>query len=402
MICCIAGKNNIAVNALQYLLEEKKVAKENLVVITNQTDDGVDAWQQSLKFWAQKWGIKEVTLEDVYAIEDLIFLSLEFDKIIKPKRFKTKQLYNFHFSLLPKYKGMFTSILPIVNGEVESGVTFHEIDAGIDTGAIISQKSFAIDINDSGLDLYFKYLEHALELFKENIDAVLANSVKSTPQPIIGASYYSNKALDFSAIQIDYNKTAYEVHNQLRAFCFRTYQLPKFNDSFIYKTELTKGTSRLRAGRVIQETEAYYEISTIDYNLKLFKDYYQEFWTYCENGDLEGIKRIIGLIPDLNQRNKQGWNALIMACFNGHLEVVKYLCEQEIDIHTTNYKGTSCLMYAKSAAERSGNTAVMEFLLDCDVDINHKDNKDRTILNYAQTDNSQFIVDFLIEKGGQE
>ncbi|WP_236847560.1 hypothetical protein [Campylobacter sp. P0109] len=113
---CIAGKNNIAVNALDYLINELHFCKENIFVVINKTDSGVNLWQKSLKKYALDNNIKIKTLEDCYDIKDLIFLSLEFDRIIKIEFFKTKKMYNIHFSLLPAYKGMYTSALPIING----------------------------------------------------------------------------------------------------------------------------------------------------------------------------------------------------------------------------------------------------------------------------------------------
>ena len=74
---CVAGKNDIAVNVLAYLhaMEEKDF---DLVVSCNRNEDGENGWQKSVRFFANKMGIKEVALEDVYEIPDLIFLSLEF------------------------------------------------------------------------------------------------------------------------------------------------------------------------------------------------------------------------------------------------------------------------------------------------------------------------------------
>lgn len=46
---CIAGKNNIAVNALDYLINELHFSKENIFVVINKTDSGVNLWQKSLK-----------------------------------------------------------------------------------------------------------------------------------------------------------------------------------------------------------------------------------------------------------------------------------------------------------------------------------------------------------------
>ncbi|EAK1781968.1 hypothetical protein CVR99_08615, partial [Campylobacter upsaliensis] len=147
MKVCIAGKNDIAVNALEFLLTFYE--PKDLIVVPNQNDEGKDTWQRSLKKVAQKYGVKIVSLEECYSVKDLLFISLEFDLIIKPEKFVSKRLFNIHFSNLPKYKGVYTSIMPILYGENEAGVTLHYIDDGIDTGDIISQRLFKIGLNDT-------------------------------------------------------------------------------------------------------------------------------------------------------------------------------------------------------------------------------------------------------------
>ena len=234
---CIAGKNDIAVNALYYLKE--KIGIENLCVIPNKNDSGIDNWQKSLQKAATNLGVTICSLEEIYQIPNLIFISLEFDKIIKTKKFRTTHLYNIHFSKLPKYKGMYTSVMPILNGEKESGVTLHQIDDGIDTGNIIAQKVFPITINDTARDLYFKYLDNAFALFKNNIEKIINGDYKTTIQPYEGASYYSKQSIDFKDIKIDLNKTSFEIHNQIRAFIFKEYQLPQINNFKIQKSILT-------------------------------------------------------------------------------------------------------------------------------------------------------------------
>lgn len=152
---------------MDYLINELYFSKENIFVVINKTDSGVNLWQKSLKKYALDNNIKIKTLEDCYDIKDLIFFSLEFDRIIKTEFFKTKKMYNIYFSLLPAYKGMYTSALPIINGEKYSGVTLHKIDNGIDTGDIIDQIKFEIDLNDTARDLYLKYIENSFILFKK-------------------------------------------------------------------------------------------------------------------------------------------------------------------------------------------------------------------------------------------
>lgn len=236
---CIAGKNNIAVNALEYLLNDLKISSKYIIVIPNKTDNGIDGWQKSLIKAANKYGIKICQLEDIYNIEDLIFISLEFDRLIKTEKFKTKRLFNIHFSLLPKYKGVYTSTMPILNGETQSGVTLHCIDNGIDTGDIIAQKTFNIDLSDTARDLYFKYLNNSLILFKENISNIISNNYTVHKQEAINSSYYSKQSVNFKNINIDFNKTSWEIYNQIRAYIFNEYQYPTINSFKICKVKLT-------------------------------------------------------------------------------------------------------------------------------------------------------------------
>ena len=53
MYICIAGKNECAVNALKYLLL-RKFKKSNILVLPNNNDKGADSWQPSLKKFAKK------------------------------------------------------------------------------------------------------------------------------------------------------------------------------------------------------------------------------------------------------------------------------------------------------------------------------------------------------------
>ena len=143
MFICIAGKNNIAVNVLEYLVKNNNKRYE-LGVVCNKTEKGINTWQKSLRYFAKKYNVKEYRIENIYQINQLLFISLEFDRIINTQYFKDARLYNIHFSLLPKYRGMYTSAFPILNGEEKSGVTLHKIDNGIDTGDIISQICFEL------------------------------------------------------------------------------------------------------------------------------------------------------------------------------------------------------------------------------------------------------------------
>ncbi len=116
--------------------------------------------------------IKQRNLYDIYAnsVNDLKFIKevkkLNADLILvgswgekfKPDTINSPKLacINIHPSLLPKFRGPNPYAQVILNGENKSGVTFHLMDNGFDTGAIIHQIKVDIDKNETGGSLKLK------------------------------------------------------------------------------------------------------------------------------------------------------------------------------------------------------------------------------------------------------
>ena len=98
-IICIAGKNKCSIDFLKFTA--KKIKKKNILVLPNKSDKGKLTWQPSLRSYAKKNNFKITNIKSLYKIKDLIFISIEFEEMIKINRFKSKELFNFHFSLLP-------------------------------------------------------------------------------------------------------------------------------------------------------------------------------------------------------------------------------------------------------------------------------------------------------------
>ena len=265
---CIAGNFNLAIECSSFLL--KKFKNIQLYAIFNSNDYGKDDFQKSFKkFCKNKKNIKTIDIKEAYDIEGLIFISLHFDKILKTQNFKSDKLYNIHFSLLPKYKGMHTTAWPIIFGEKETGVTLHKIDNGIDTGDIISQIKFKILPSDNAEKVFLNYIKNGINLFKKNFLDLLNNHFKYTKQNINNSTYFSKSSINFKNINIDLNKTAFEIHNQLRAFIFKHYQLPLVKRKKILSSKILKSKSELKPGKIIAQSDKYLKISTIDYNLLL-------------------------------------------------------------------------------------------------------------------------------------
>ena len=236
-IICIAGKNKCAIDALSYL--KKRFKKLKILALPNKNDSGVDSWQKSFKKFARDKKIPITSLKKLYKIENLYFFSLEYDDILDIRKFKSKKLYNIHFSLLPKFRGCHTNYYQIVKGEKKSGVTLHEIDKGIDTGNIIDSISFKISINSTAFDNYNNLLKKSVLIFKRNFLKIFENRYSSKKQKIDKGSYFSRKSVNYSKlINFKMIKNNISTHNKIRALIFEPFQLPIYNGKKIKKSIL--------------------------------------------------------------------------------------------------------------------------------------------------------------------
>lgn len=268
---CVAGKGLIACEFLSLLI--MRYPQLEVCAIPSKSDISQDSWMPSFLRKATELSVKTYSnWKDVSKNPNLIFISLEYDEIVDVKKFQTKKLYNLHFSLLPQYRGVYTSIFPILNGEKYVGVTLHQIDNGIDTGPIVDQLKFKLPLNYTSRDLYFRYHFEGIKLLKRN----LQNIVESGNLPLIiqegKCSYYSRRDLNLSILEHDFNATALEVHNFYRSLIFEEYQLPVAFKFKIRKSSITKNPSIDPPGNIVRETLNFLEVSTKDFNIRLHKN----------------------------------------------------------------------------------------------------------------------------------
>ena len=383
----IAGKSDLAVDVLEHALNKKNI---NIYVVLNKTEDFKNSFQKSLGFYSKLWNVDIISLEQAYELKNAVFLSLEYDKLIKPKLFKSNHLFNIHFSKLPEYKGQYTSSWPILNNEIESGVTLHLIDDGIDTGAIIDQVIFPLEHNETARSLYQKYVENGIELVIKNLENLLKKNFISTSQEYINSSFYGISSINYSNLSIDYNKTAFQIDLQLRAFSFREYQLPKFNDYEVENSKILETKSLKKPGSLIKEDYGHFYVSTVDYDILLFKSFYENLWEYCKLNNFIELKELLSKVNlDLETKTKEGWNALIISVYNNSIECVKLLLDHNVNINAKNYNDTTVLMYAKENALKKNNTILLDLILENGANLLDKDIYGKTVLDWLAKENIQ-------------
>ena len=96
---------------------------------------------------------------------------------------------NVHTSLLPKYRGAAPIQWAILNGDPETGVTIMKMDAGLDTGAIVSEERTPIRAEDNSQTLHDRLAQLGGALLVRTIPDFVASKVVPQPQPAEGATY---------------------------------------------------------------------------------------------------------------------------------------------------------------------------------------------------------------------
>jgi methionyl-tRNA formyltransferase len=122
---------------------------------------------------------------------------------------------NVHTSLLPKYRGAAPIQWAIANGETETGVTIMKLDAGMDTGPILTQKRTTISPTDDSAILHDRLAQLGAELLLETIPGYIEGRITPKPQPA-GASHAPKIKKEDG--QIDWRQPAQTILNRLRAF----------------------------------------------------------------------------------------------------------------------------------------------------------------------------------------
>ncbi|ROQ93334.1 methionyl-tRNA formyltransferase [Desulfosoma caldarium] len=122
---------------------------------------------------------------------------------------------NYHPSLLPKYRGGSAIAWAILHGELQTGVTIHYIDDGVDTGDIVLQESVPIAPDDTTASLYFnKLYPLGVKLVPEAVRLIREGKAPRIPQDPRLASF--QPALKPEHTQIDWRQDVKTIYNLVR------------------------------------------------------------------------------------------------------------------------------------------------------------------------------------------
>lgn len=164
---------------------------------------------------------------------------------------------NVHASLLPQYRGAAPIQRALLNGERVTGVTIMQMEPGLDCGPILLQRALAIGIDDTAETLHDQLADMGGALLVDALEKILSQELVPLAQDEERASFAPK--LRKTEGEIDWNETAWTVHNRIRAVH------PWPGGSFYWTRPDTGKRIRIRVfpGRIGPEKEEATEPGTI-------------------------------------------------------------------------------------------------------------------------------------------
>ena len=123
---------------------------------------------------------------------------------------------NIHASLLPRWRGAAPIHRAIEAGDVETGITIMQMDAGLDTGDMLLVEKLAIGARDSTAALHDRLAALGGDLIVQALAQAERGALRATQQPVEGVSYAHK--IEKHEAAIDWSQVADVIERRIRAF----------------------------------------------------------------------------------------------------------------------------------------------------------------------------------------
>ena len=198
--------------------------------------------------------------EGVKILEELkpdVVIVVAYGKIL-PKDFLEFAKYgciNIHGSILPEYRGAAPIQWSVLDGKEFAGVTSMQMNEGLDTGDILLVEKTKIEENETSGDLYERLTVLGANVLLKTLESIKTNSLNPQKQDDSKSSYA--KMLDKSLSKIDWNLSAWEVHNKIRGLDPWPVALTRFDEKNLklFRSRLLNESYNKPAGTVIQSKD---------------------------------------------------------------------------------------------------------------------------------------------------
>lgn len=123
---------------------------------------------------------------------------------------------NIHTSLLPRWRGAAPIQRAIEHGDSETGVSIMQMDAGLDTGPVLVQKSCPVDNRETAGTLHDKLARLGADAIIEALDTLINGTARYSEQDESRATYAHK--ISKQEAEINWNRSTIELDRMIRAF----------------------------------------------------------------------------------------------------------------------------------------------------------------------------------------
>ena len=213
-------------------LERLAAAGFEIQLVVTQPDRpqgrGMELAAPPVKQSAQKLGLPVIQPEKIKkneefksqltALQPEAIIVVGYGRIIPPWMLQLPRYgnINVHASLLPKYRGAAPVQWAIAQGEAVTGVTTMLLNEGLDTGDVLLQKEMAVLPEDTSVTLWPRLAELGADLLVDTLRGLEHNMITPVKQDDTKATLAP--ILKKEDGQVDFSRTATEIHNRLRGF----------------------------------------------------------------------------------------------------------------------------------------------------------------------------------------
>ena len=124
---------------------------------------------------------------------------------------------NIHASLLPRWRGAAPIQRAIEAGDAETGVCIMQMDIGLDTGDVVSEHRYTIQLTDTANEVHDALMNLGAAAIVADLQQLKTEGrLKSVKQPEEGVTYAQK--LSKEEARIDWNESAAVIERKIRAF----------------------------------------------------------------------------------------------------------------------------------------------------------------------------------------
>lgn len=209
--------------------------------------------------YSQPHQVKDI-IEKIDALNPDAIITCAYGQFL-PKGILKHGVYNFHASLLPKYRGGAPMQYAIKEGESQTGMTLMKSVLKMDAGDIYVQKSVDITLDDTLETVTEKLIEISRDIINNDLLYVINQEIEPVKQDERQVSFAPT--ISSKEEEIDWSKSGLEIYNHMRSLIPNPAAYSWINKKRIkfYNVSFKEAKHSYPSGLILFQEKEYFDIA---------------------------------------------------------------------------------------------------------------------------------------------